>query len=318
MLLSINIPTYERFQSFSSVIYELALELASLESSIKELVQIVIFDNNSICYLEKERLCKKLENQFQININIKKNSYNIGGDNNIQKCCIATPDSDFTWVLGDDDHVVAGSIGCIINLLRSNQDDLDLIIVSGIGYEIHPELLKNKHYDSYYDLAKKAVKLQPHFLIAHTLISCNIFRTCRYVESEGSYYIESLRCRYGHFMGFSHMRGLVSGLLRNNKRVFIFPRNIIDTGQRENDCDFGEQIFEVYYFYFLWLLTEIGIRLDQVKIDKSMYWLSRGIHFKLFLFGKRLSIKDRLKKVLIQIVGVEGFAKIRRKLKGKP
>jgi hypothetical protein len=111
------------------------------------------------------------------------------------------------------------------------------------------------------------------------------------------------------------MRGLVSGLLRGNFTVIIPKKNVLDVRRRESDVDFGEQIFEIYYFYFLWLLTEIGVRLDQIKSDKSMNWLSRGPHFKLFIFRKRLKIRERLRRVLINLIGVEMFINIRSKLK---
>jgi hypothetical protein len=298
------------------VLHELAVDVARLERTIKELVQIVIIDNDSICFLKKERLCNELRIEFNINIQIKKNDYNIGADKNIHKCCVATPESTFTWVLGDDDHVVAGSIGYITNILLSNQDNLDLMILSGSGYAIHPKLLKNEYYDSYYDLAKTAVMFQPHFLIAHTLISCNIFRTGIYIESESSYYINSLKYRYGHFIGFSHMKGLVTGLLRTNNRVFLSSRHTIDTKQRESDVDFGEQIFEVYYFYFLWLLTEIGVRIDQIKCDQTMLWLNGGIRFRIFLLGRRANLRERFKLLLIRLFGAKIFYGIRRVLRG--
>jgi hypothetical protein len=314
-LLSINIPTYERLESFSSVISELAEEIGGLENSIKELVQIRIIDNDSICFSAKKQLCNKLSNKFNINICIKKNTYNLGGSVNVHNCYIASPYATFTWVLGDDDHVVDGSLRYITNILLNHQDDLGLLILSGEEYVVHPDILKKQVFNSYYDLAVKAVKVQPHLLIAHTLISCNIFRSVIFIESESLYAINTLYLRYGHWTGFSHMRGLVSGLLRGNFTVIIPKKNVLDVRRRESDVDFGEQIFEIYYFYFLWLLTEIGVRLDQIKSDKSMNWLSRGPHFKLFIFRKRLKIRERLRRVLINLIGVEMFINIRSKLK---
>ena len=315
ILLSINIPTYERLKSFTLVLSQLAKEVGALSTSVNDLVQINIIDNDSTCYPIKEQLCKELARKFNVTILIKKNTHNIGGPLNVHNCYVASPNAFFTWVLGDDDHVVDGSLRYITNILLNHQDDLGLLILSGEEYVVHPDILKKQVFNSYYDLAVKAVKVQPHLLIAHTLISCNIFRTNVFMESESLYAINSLYLRYGHWTGFSHMRGLVSGLLRGNYAVIISDRNVLDTCKRETDVDFGEQIFEIYYFYFLWLLTEIGVRLDQVKSAKSMNWLSRGPHFKLFIFRKRLKIRERLRRVLINLIGVEMFINIRSKLK---
>jgi hypothetical protein len=314
MLLSINIPTYNRLQSFSSMLTELARELDRLDSSIKALVQINISDNDSDCYKQKALLCKELEKEFNIHISIKKNDYNDGVHMNVHNCYVSTPNATFTWVLGDDDHVVEGALEHITNILLSHKDDLGLLILSG-GYTIHSEILKNKYYDSYYKLAIKAVEFQPHFLIAHTLISSNIYRTNRFIESESLYTINSLYSRYGHWTGFPHMRGLISGLLRTNNIIIVSDKETLDTGRRVADVDLGTLIFEIYYFYFLWLLTEIGIRPDQVKCDESMHWFRRGLRTKIIIFRRRLKVRQRLRQILIKIVGEVIFNNIRDKLK---
>lgn len=72
ILLSINIPTYERLQSFSSVLSELTEEINMLDNSIKKIVQITILDNNSSCYQEKKALSEVLSKRYNINIYIKK------------------------------------------------------------------------------------------------------------------------------------------------------------------------------------------------------------------------------------------------------
>lgn len=303
-LLSINIPTYERLQSFSAVLTELVKDIDRLDSSIKALVQINISDNDSVCYKQKELLCKELEKKFSINIFIKKNDYNDGGHMNVHNCHVSSQSSTFTWVLGDDDHVLEGSLEYITNILLNYKDNLGLLILSG-GYAIHPEILKYKYYESYYDLAKKAVEFQPHYLIAHTLISSNVYRTNCFIARESLYTINSLYSRYGHWTGFPHMRGLISGLLRTNTMVMVSNKQTLDTSKRVADVDIGLLIFDIYYFYFLWLLTEIGVRPDQVRHDKSMQWFFRGPSFKVATFRRRLNLKQRLRRGLIKLIGNE-------------
>lgn len=315
-LLSINIPTYERWESFSKVLSNLAEEIGSLEQSRKDLVQINIIDNDSTCFLNKERLCKELAVQFDVSISFKKNICNIGGPLNVHNCYMASPKACFTWVLGDDDHVLKGSLDYITNILLEYREKLGLLILSAEGYGVHKDILKKQIFRSYSELALTSTSVQPHFLIAHTLISCNIFRTEVFIEEESLYAINSLYSRYGHWTGFSHMRGLLFGLLKSDYLVIVPNVNVLDTGRRVNDIDFGEQIFEMYYFHFIWLMSEIGVRIDQIKCDQTMLWLNGGIRFRIFLLGRRANLRERFKLLLIRLFGAKIFYGIRRVLRG--
>ena len=59
MLLSINIPTYERMDSLLAVIIELETDLNKLLKKYNDLIQIRVIDNNSNCKIEKELLCTR-------------------------------------------------------------------------------------------------------------------------------------------------------------------------------------------------------------------------------------------------------------------
>lgn len=218
---------------------------------------------------------------------------------------MGTRNAKYTWVLGDDDHVVSGSLRYIIDILLSQKNDLGLLIVYGKEYSIHADILKQQVYNSYYDFAIKAVSTQPHLLIAHTLISCNIFKSDIFTESESLYTINSLYHRYSHSTGFPHMRGLVSSLLRSKCSVIVCDKDVLDTNKRVNDVDFGEEIFGIDYFYYLWLLSEIGIRVEKVPHYKSMWWLfsdkkpvSLDEFKSLILFHVPIEIKQKIKYLI--------------------
>ncbi|MCF8189499.1 MAG: hypothetical protein K9J47_12085 [Sulfuritalea sp.] len=295
MLLSINIPTYERLESFYLVLGKLVQEVCSLDNPTKDSVQINIRDNDSKCYIEKVTFCDKLIREFNVLIKISKNDFNDGGHLNVHNCYVSTPESIFTWVLGDDDHVLGGSLKYIINILSKHEHDLGLLILSG-GYKIHSEILKPEFFPTYFDLARIAVKVQPHYLIAHTLISCNVYRTSCFDPSESLYTINRLYSRYGHWTGFPHMRGLVAGLLRSEKIVIVSDEQTLDVNHRVDDVDIGLLIFDIYYFYFLWLLVEIGVRPDQIERQRDMHWFFRGFMFQASTFRRRLNIKQRAKQ----------------------
>jgi len=311
-LLSINIPTYERLESFSAVLSKLAEEVGNLNADIKDLVRINVIDNDSSCSMFKKKLCEELEKKFTIRIKFRKNEKNFGGPINVHNAHCASPHANFTWVLGDDDHVIDGSLNYITSVLLTHKNELGLLILSDKYYRIHADLVIQRGFVSYCELARASTRLQPHFLIAHSLISCNVFRSNVFVESESLYAMNDLYVRYGHWTGISHMRGLLSGLFRSNYSVIVADQVVLDTGRRESDVDFGVQILDIYYFHFLWLLTEIGVRIDQIKRDNSMYWLYRGAGYNLMLWRQKIKPKEKLRNLLVALLGKKIFQTLRQ------
>lgn len=239
------------------------------------MIEINVFENNSSVASQKQKLCAEISLRSDARIFFSINPSNIGADKNIQKCCNANPKAIFTWVLGDDDHIVAGCISKIISLLLENEDSLGLLIVMDDSYVCSP-IFRDKIFDSYEQFARLAVIDQPHLLIAHTLISCNIFRTELFDNDEATYVNNELTPRAGLRANFVHMRGIINGLLRSKRKysVLMPTFTVLDTSKRlPAEIDLGAEIYKIYYFYFLWLLVELGIRLEHVPRQKAMWWL---------------------------------------------
>jgi len=278
-LLAINIPTYERLDSFSSILLELENEFNSLQKTYKDMLQINVFDNNSLCMEVKKKLCKEIALRSDIDINFKANETNIGADRNIQNCCRSSLDAKFTWVLGDDDHLAPGCLPKILLYLIKYSDDIGLFILSDDSYQFNASF-KDTLITSYEQFARQAIKVQPHLLIAHTLISTNIFRTSLYDPGEADYVLNELTPRAGLIANFVHMRGMVKGLLKkaNNKYAVLIPNfTSLDTSKRlPSDNNFDVQISKIYYFYYLWILMELGVSIDQVPRHQAMWWLFEG------------------------------------------
>jgi len=311
ILLSINIPTYKRFNSFSLIIHELEDELNGLPDSLKSRVNIRVYENHSCDALLKKEICDTIRRRSAINLSFVINETNIGADANILQCCCCSLDAYYTWVLGDDDHLVKGSLSKIIDVIVSFDGSLGLIIVNDKYWnKINAKLLSKDIYSSYYSFAHDAVRYQPHFLVAHTLISANIFKSSVFDESEARAY--SLhKVRVGLPASFIHMYGMVNGLMLSDENPVIITRfETLDLTKRlppDEAVNHTLAIYRIYYLYYLWLLLQLGLRIDAVKKDHSMWWLfseKKPLSFLFISFVNRiLAFMSVVKKrVLAQLV----------------
>ena len=274
MLLSINIPTYERIESFTQVLLELENEFNSLTPINKSQIEINIFENNSKDKFKKNDIASIIKERSAINLNYFINESNIGGDENILQCCTSNPKSKFTWILGDDDHILEGCLGKILFFLNAHEKDLGLLLLRDQNPPNDTSMI-DKRFDSYFIFAKTAVYTRPHLLLEHTLISANIFRTSIFDAIESAYVTRDLTKRIGLSANFSHMRGLVKGLLSNAGCAYcILTPNFtsLDTTKRlPTDSGLHSEMNKIYYFYYQWLLSEIGIKSDVIKWDNLSF-----------------------------------------------
>ena len=308
-LLAINMPTYERLESFSAVINELEAEINALDHAFREMVEVNVYDNNSIIADKKRELCEAICARSGIEIGFKINEINIGGDRNIYRCCSANKDAVFTWVLGDDDHLVSGSLKNILEVLLEEKETLGLMMIKDGTYFTNPLLSSAKYFRSYYEFAKIAVSVQPHILIAHGLISGNIFRTSIFHCEEALYVIDTLTPRLGLIGNLPHMRGIIGGLLRQKKDYYVIISKFVALNtelrlpvhDKNVEVKLSNQI-RMYYFYYIWLLSELGIRVDQVKRDASMWWLFKTTSLEYIISWVKTNIKKILKSLIHDLV----------------
>ena len=110
-LLTIAIPTYNNHKY-------LLEQLNRLRLQITDEVYIYIIDNNSLPSVEDYLK----NNDFDTNNwRIYKNDTNIGPDLNIYKC-ITLSETDWTWVLSDNDLIEQNVISNVLNLIKEKND----------------------------------------------------------------------------------------------------------------------------------------------------------------------------------------------------
>ncbi len=116
-MLTIYIPTYNRLRHLQLLLTSLFVELDE-HPSISSNVIIKIFNNNSSDDTEKYLKSLTRNNVFVVN---RKN--NIGGDANISDG-IKQCDTEYLWILGDDDIPYNGLLTKIIQFLTLQKPDL--------------------------------------------------------------------------------------------------------------------------------------------------------------------------------------------------
>jgi glycosyltransferase involved in cell wall biosynthesis len=113
MNITIAIPTYNRNEILKSNLEFLLPQLTSDE-------QLLIIDNHSDIPVE-ETLKDLLARYKNVNYSILRNRINVGGNQNIMRCFEYT-DTDWLWLLGDDDKVLPNAIETIKKTIKKDPD----------------------------------------------------------------------------------------------------------------------------------------------------------------------------------------------------
>ena len=111
-LLTIAIPTYNRNEI-------LLQNLSKLLPQIHSDIRVVIYDNCSAVPVEET--LRVLNPQFRSKIDVVRNRVNVGMTGNILKCFEGC-DTEWLWILGDDDRVEDNAINIIFQDIRSNSN----------------------------------------------------------------------------------------------------------------------------------------------------------------------------------------------------
>jgi glycosyltransferase involved in cell wall biosynthesis len=120
-LLTIAIPTYNRHELLKK---QIQILLPQINSEVK----VVIFDNN--CNPSVDSYLGELCND---KIKVSRNLVNIGADANICRC-FEYCDTEWLWVLSDDDIVTDDAIFIVLNSIKSNKDSVFINFKSSHEY----------------------------------------------------------------------------------------------------------------------------------------------------------------------------------------
>lgn len=187
MRLSICIPTYNRAR------YLRELLPAILDRVDVGEVEVVVSDNAST-----DDTAEYLRTIKHPDLRWWTNEENIGGDRNFLKC-VAEARGEYVWLFGDDDIMPAGAVGRVVDFLGRHNPAL-LISVDRDGDACL--------YDDYCAMIKE---VGDDILLAHTLISANVFRRELF---DMNLAVKKLWVQYAHMFGImSQMSGRKVGVL---------------------------------------------------------------------------------------------------------
>jgi glycosyltransferase involved in cell wall biosynthesis len=139
--LSIAIPTYNR--------------ACVLEKHLPDLIRkvkphnIAIYISDNASTDNTQHVINEAKKEYSF-IYSNRNETNIGADRNFEKV-LKMPETEYTWLLGDDDLIDDGGIEKVLEIINSNIY-YDLIVVNGSNYnktELHKPHLKTNKYEQH-------------------------------------------------------------------------------------------------------------------------------------------------------------------------
>lgn len=167
---------------------------------------------------------------------------NLGGDPNIIHCG-RTGGGEYRWIMGDDDKICPGALRHILDCLR--QHSPAIFINSDGRYACG--FATPARFDSYRAFAQTCTQVNPHLLLAHSLITANIFRAACF---DYEFALAQVQTSYGH------MYGMVRNLKECVGGVYVTDHCTIEVRDSSLDPVDGiwpADMYKIWGDYLVWL-----------------------------------------------------------------
>lgn len=248
--LSIAIPTYNRCNYLMELVPNLLEQCYEADKNCAE-IEVIISDNASTDATSKYIL-KKFSNNKRIKY--YRNDENIGADANFIKS-VERSTGRYVWLFGDDELLKNHAIVSVLNIIKKHSNSL--LIVKDESY--NTKLTHSQLFNTYSDLVFFVSKKNPNFLLAHTLITTNIFLKDIFDIQRANEFIST---NYGHMYAISEN-------LKNGGSVYVFNQPIIQV--RKHRAAFAQPPKNLllkqakYIFYIGTIYNNIDIKLYSYK-----------------------------------------------------
>lgn len=240
--LCILVPTYKRPEQLRDCIFSVFNQVKSTE------VSMVVIDD-SVSDINKDVICWA-KNLPSFKFSYIKNPTNVGIDKNIENC-LNFDECQYILVLGEDDIIMPGALDCLLNIIRSSDNDII--------------------YTSYVYIDNLKGKIIRNPLVVSGLINPNYFLE-NYLWAIGFIGSLVIKCEFikrnnKRYLGtyFNHV-GRVAVNVDENTKIFSSPVSIV--GNRSDDINtatWSKNYYDVL-FGFERLMDELGVDKNQKVI----------------------------------------------------
>lgn len=284
MKLSIAIPTYNRCNYLKELIPDLLEQCYEADKNYTE-IEVIISDNASTD-ATSEYILKNFSNNKRIKY--YQNDENIGADANFIKS-VERATGRYVWLFGDDELLKNSSIVGVLNIIKKHSSSL--LIVKDESY--NTKLIHSQLFKTYSDLVLFVSKKNPNFLLAHTLITTNIFLKDIFDIQRANDFIST---NYGHMYAISEN-------LKNGGTVYVFSQPIIQV--RKQRAAFAQPPKNLLFKQAKYIMY-IGTSYNNIDIKLYSYK---------FIFINL--IKQLFSKVAHKIYKVKPVQEVYKKLKSE-
>ena len=245
--LSICIPTRNRSAWLERALAQLAAEIEANKIG-PEVLRIYISDNCST----DDTAGKTKDFQARLpHLSYSRQKTNVGAALNAAHCG-RTGAGEYRWVMGDDDAICPGTLGYILECLRKNRPAL--FINGGGTYACGfktPVL-----FGSYREFARTCQRVNPHMLLAHSLITANIYRADCFNYDLA---ITLVNTHYGY------MYAMVGKMQDDAGGVFVTDRQTITVRNSSLDPVDGiwptlADMYKIWGDYLVWVKEQFDLK----------------------------------------------------------
>lgn len=271
-ILTIAIPTGNRRGILLEGLSNIASELR--ESHIEDAVAISIIDNCSTDGTSAgvEEFGRR---NPDICISIRGNKAKCGVDENMDSA-VGSSKTEWTWLLGDDDRITAGSLAYVVAKLQSLPPDVSFLT---FAYNIYncdlTEVLEDNSGKYHDDLVFQGVTPENARLYhGHLLLSAHVFRTAKWAA------VPDRQKYYGSI--FLQMYVLFYHVQRKEK-ILLLKRVCLDY-RKDNSVKDENGLYEIFYGFMCRLPQIIK---DTVLEDRPQKLLIRSFFFPFHILSFR-------------------------------
>ena len=263
IILSIVIPTYNRCNYLRELLPEILNQCDQIDPNNIE-IELVLSDNASTDQTP-EYIASLIKRK---SISYYRNSENIGGDANFING-VKLAKGKYVWLFGDDELLVENGISNVIRILK--EYSCSLLIIRDDSYPVG--LQHSRLFNNYEELVHCISKINPHFVLAHTLITGNIFKR----------EVFDINCAY-HCIStnYGHMYALMNNL-KVGGTVFFFNVPIIIVRKQRAEFEKRPEFLGIKQIRYIQYIGKTFKNRD-IVIFSYKFGLKLFIHYIYFKF----------------------------------